>query len=293
MKNIACVYHIADNDGRASAAIVKHFFSSSQKSSTQIIDFIGWDYDMEIPILDAYDTVIICDLAFPYNIMKKLNKKSKLIWIDHHEAAINKMKDLMIEGNRSKDLSAAELTWLYFFPTKQVPQLIDVVGKVDTFRHIHEKEATTLLQIDYGLRTVAKTYIDMYEYLTEWAVSDKQELKEIGANVLSYLQTKFSGYIDSGIDLILPYKGQDLKTKCINSLEFNPNIFGYDFDLFGYDAFLTYQMSTDLYKFTLYTNDKVNAADFAISMGGGGHPKVAGFSVSMESIGEFFQKFKN
>ena len=54
-----CIYHIADHDGKGSAAIVKRLYPE--------IELLGLNHDMEIPFDDIkkHEKIIICDIALP------------------------------------------------------------------------------------------------------------------------------------------------------------------------------------------------------------------------------------
>ena len=62
-----CIYHIADHDGKGSAAIVKSKFPD--------IELMGLNHDMEIPYdeIEKHDKLVICDIALPVKYMLELN----------------------------------------------------------------------------------------------------------------------------------------------------------------------------------------------------------------------------
>lgn len=157
MKTV-CVYHRVDNDGWMSAAIVKHWFEEKQysltfkarqKSNSEIIpdtlDFVGYHYGDPIPDLSEYDKVIMCDISFPSEDFLKLYNQvnTNITVIDHHISAINELQELIDTGNIEKSLNglrdtnfaACELTWFYFFPTENIPEIVRLLGMYDSFRH--------------------------------------------------------------------------------------------------------------------------------------------------------------
>ena len=77
-----CVYHIADHDGKGSAAIVRSVYPE--------IEFIGMNHDMEVPYeqIRAHDKIIVCDYCLPMDFMDELNQTKDLTWIDHHISSI-------------------------------------------------------------------------------------------------------------------------------------------------------------------------------------------------------------
>ncbi len=77
-----CIYHIADHDGKGSAAIVKSVYPE--------IEFLGLNHDMETPreVINKHDKIIICDYCLPMDYMYELNQTKDLTWIDHHISAM-------------------------------------------------------------------------------------------------------------------------------------------------------------------------------------------------------------
>ena len=68
-----CIYHMADHDGKGSAAIVKSVYPDVQ--------FLPFNHDMEIPYeqIEQHDQIVICDIALDVDYMLKLNKTKDLI----------------------------------------------------------------------------------------------------------------------------------------------------------------------------------------------------------------------
>ena len=64
-----CIYHIADHDGKGSAAIVKSVYPE--------IEFMGLNHDMEIDYeeIEKHDKIVVCDISLPVDFMFKLSKE--------------------------------------------------------------------------------------------------------------------------------------------------------------------------------------------------------------------------
>lgn len=166
MKTI-CIYHRVDLDGWMSAAVVKKWFIEQNKEGYQItdknivqnedeqlednkLDMLGWHYGDLIPDLSKYDKVVMCDISFPAEYMldnlyqpdkgRKGAKPTKFIWIDHHKSAIDDWKNIrwtgvLYHGLLNTKFAACELTWMYFFPGEEMPEIVRLLGRYDCFGH--------------------------------------------------------------------------------------------------------------------------------------------------------------
>jgi oligoribonuclease NrnB/cAMP/cGMP phosphodiesterase (DHH superfamily) len=193
MKTI-CIYHSRDLDGWMSGAIVRKWFEEKYKDNNYHIKpygglevvgdvpeliMLGWDYGDEIPDLSEYDKVIMCDIAFPKEVMKLIAESTKdnFIWIDHHSSAINELEYLnyysykinnntaTLPGYRDTQFAACELTWKYFFPGKDMPELVRLLGRYDCFGHKGTDEERKILEFQYGARQVITNYDEAYKEL--------------------------------------------------------------------------------------------------------------------------------
>ena len=117
-----CIYHLADHDGKGSAAIVGQKFKG--------VEFFGLNHDMEIPLdlIEKHDKIVVCDISLPLDLMFELNETKDLTWIDHHASIIDEYDEKVrngakeIKGLRRNGTAAIMLTWEYYFPEKDVPQ---------------------------------------------------------------------------------------------------------------------------------------------------------------------------
>jgi oligoribonuclease NrnB/cAMP/cGMP phosphodiesterase (DHH superfamily) len=243
------------------------------------VQLIGWDYGMPIPSLNPQqeDVIIMVDISFPKLTMDPINELFDLIWIDHHISAIKDMEDLNIVGLRDTKFSACELTWKYFFPKEDMPELVRLIGRYDCFGHKGTEEEQLVLEFQYGARdyitdpetafialnrseklsTLDYIYNNgkvIYKYLCT-------EAKEIYSRIFS---VSFSGY----------------KFACVNQVRFNPINFGIDYHKDGYDGFACFHFQHGSWMFSLYNdNGLVDCSLIAKSLGGGGHKGAAGFRI--------------
>lgn len=333
MKTV-CIYHSIDLDGWMSAAIVKHWFESNKSKTNNdplkscnvykeqgcshvdgmlcntkecyilhsTLDFIGYNYGQPIPDLSQYDKVIMCDISFPKDEMIKLWDivgVENMIWIDHHISAIKEIQDTkwLWEGQQDTKFAACELTWKYFFPNEEMPEIVRLLGRYDCFGHKGTDEETKVLEFQYGARTYIKNYEDAYDFLVGNKVlqdsNDEPNTIEMmmlyGSSTYQYLCTEAKQAYKNGFDIkfMIPHpkyigEGQYKLVRfiCINKERFNPINFGIDYHKDGYDGAACFYFDGENYNFSLYNdNKKVDCSIIAKQFGGGGHAGAAGFRI--------------
>jgi len=132
-----CIHHNKDLDGFTSGAIVAKRFPDCK--------LIGWDYKDPIPWdkITYGEPVVMIDVSFPMVDMIKLLHISqyKLTIIDHH-ISFKKEFDASDHPNK-KDITyvyengkaACEIGWEYYFPGKDMPDAVRLLGQYDTWRN--------------------------------------------------------------------------------------------------------------------------------------------------------------
>lgn len=253
MKTV-CVYHSVDLDGWMSAAIVKHWFITTNKSynitdisnqkeliekekvsigvgvidfssdnKIEFLDFIAYNYGQPIPDLSEYDKVIMVDISFPKDEMKRISLESHLIYIDHHISAINDVRSLISENIRLDGLTdtkyaACELTWKYFIqgihgdPDKEsvnnpMPEIVRLLGRYDCFGYKRTDEEQKVLEFQYGARQIISNYEEAYEYLQKslnnYPISIEIVILEQGKSIYQYLYTEAKQTYKNGFEIKL------------------------------------------------------------------------------------------
>ncbi len=320
MKTI-CIYHSIDLDGWMSAAIIKLWnqkqnleMGKSEKFQDDNLDFLGFNYSDDIPDLSDYDRVIMCDISFPVEEMMSMHLTllNNFIWIDHHKSAINdiiKFYDEALEGgitdgdsivekygypmgNRKVDYAACELTWMLFFPTQEMPEIVRMLGRYDCFGHKGTNEEQEVLEFQYAARTVISNYEHAYYYLNSYLQDDRaiiEALPEDGSAIYGFLCTEAKQSYKNGFKIYLNepiFKDTELidvnvrKFICINKERFNPINFGINYHDEGYDGAACFHYANGMYNFSLYNdNGLVDCSVIAKNLGGGGHKGAAGFRV--------------
>ncbi len=320
-----CIYHSVDLDGWMSAAIVKHWFEyqpynikiSENTYGRDTIDFLGWKYGDNIPNLDEYDQVIMCDIVFPKEDMLHLwaTKGQNFIWLDHHKSAIDEMQNAHenissgaypIQGLRDTKFAACELAWKYFFPAETMPEIVRLLGRYDCFGHKNTDEETKVLEFQYGARQCISNYEEAYRYLIDEgmhfniAPNTIDIVWEKGKSIYQYLCTEAKQSYKNGFKVWFPdynllgapeHGGRGFDFICINKERFNPINFGIDYHKEGYDGVACFWYENGNWNFSLYNdNGLVDCSEIASQYGGGGHRSASGFIVKEE---EFFKIINN
>ena len=270
-----CIYHIADHDGKGSAAIVKYAHKDCE--------LLGYNYDREIPYeeIEKHQDIVICDISFPMEYMFKLHNEKNLIWIDHHASAmaaydeyLAKVGGLGIKGIRDTSCAAIEHTWRYFFPDKEMPLGIRLLSLNDIF-DLRDKRVRPF---EYAFQSlgVNRPYEKVWRDLFEGRI-DIDRMVEKGEAILSYIRHRdyrlvrnmaFEGTFDGMrfIAVNMPQAGTDF----FESLD---NIQNYDFMVsFSLNKRGKWNMSFRS------TTEEIDVSKIAAKFGGGGHKKASGAS---------------
>ena len=298
-QKILGVHHSADLDGLMSGAIIKYWANKQKKDLT----LIGWDYGQKIPdnILE-YDFVIMSDISFPKDTMKKLKEhyKDNFLWYDHHERTYTEMSDLKIGGNQTKDLSAQEITFNELLGDDfKMPNIVLNLGLYDSFRHFGTDMETKIFKHQLGARLLLKDFNGVYTSFV-YALNDKKYDDELNAKMIEYGDVL---YKQSELDAndVLNRLGYEKEIKGKKFFVYNKdrlNIFNFLKENQikelneKYHGVCSWQYYPDINKFkaSLYsqTNDmSIIAKEF----GGGGHAGASGFQT--DDVNVFINQAKN
>lgn len=278
-----CVFHYADLDGKASAAIVKY--------ALRDVELYGYNYGQPIPWEKLRNRdVIMVDISFqPFSEMEKLKGvTNSLVWIDHHEAAIveaNKAGWLRgvdgVSGIWETGVGACELTWRYYFPDNVLPISIKLLSLYDVWNH----EDPRVLQLQFGMRLE-----DTRPESVFW-VNEIFRYNEHGAGFCEPVRVMRNG------EVILQYQKQQneamakarsfateldgLRLIACNTGLNNSNLFDSVWDPNKYDAMCLFQWAPKeggQWTVSLYSQKKeINLGELCKKRGGGGHVGAAGF----------------
>ena len=280
-----CIYHIADHDGKGSAAIVKRKFPE--------IELLGLNHDMEIPYeeIEKHDKIIICDIALPIDYMFNLSKTKELTWIDHHASVINSYNDAIakgapeLDGLRRVGIAALRLTWEYFYPDKPEPEGVKLLGLNDIF----DLRDPRVRPFEYAFQSmgVNRPTDNTWDTLLDGTL-DINKAVEKGEAILSWVRNR-----NIRLSHSMAFESEYMGYKCICAnmpqgysefFDSVPNIKDYDF------MCNFYMNKNNLWNLSFYSHkDEVDVSKIAASLGGGGHVHAAGAS-KLNKLPEFLSK---
>jgi nanoRNase/pAp phosphatase (c-di-AMP/oligoRNAs hydrolase) len=270
-----CVYHIADHDGKGSAAVVKYAHKDCE--------LYGYNYDQEIPYeeIAKHDEVVICDISFPMEYMFELHRTKKLVWIDHHassiaqyDAYLEKEGGLGIVGSREVGTAAIELTWKYFFPTKDVPEGVKLLALNDLF-DLRDKRVRPF-EFAFQSLGVNRPYERVWRDLFEGKI-DINLMVEKGNAILSYIKHR-----DYRLSRNMCFEGtyNGLRFIAANMAQAGSDFFDSLDNIKNYDFMVSFCLNKrSKWNFSFRTTrDDVDVSAIAANFGGGGHKKASGAS---------------
>lgn len=275
-KNTFVLFHANCFDGTgAKYAAWKKF----KDNATYIPVQYGSPFPKEVN-LTPETTIYILDFSYPRETLLEIEAQvQELIVLDHHETAQQALADLpFAKFDMSK--SGAVLAWEYFFPSREVPMILQYVQDRDLWKWKLDNtkkvtEALPLLQGD----------MELWDQLRDsWALS---ELIDIGDHLIVYNQLKINSALKS--IKILPYQGYKigvantttLTSEIGNAVCLSPDL--------GVDFSLTYFVSTNAEAVLSFRSvGDMNVATLAKQLGGGGHKNAAGAKVGLDFLKDLY-----
>lgn len=285
-----CIYHHSDLDGLTSAAIMKLKYPD--------IKLIGYDYGEPFPEIPDGEEVMMADVCFEdlkaeckFQPMIDLAKGRKFTWIDHHTSAIKeyeKSKEAQESFKAVTDstISACEGVWKYLFPDEEIPLMVHLLGKYDTFRKEDEfdyyrRSPVTFqdaLEFQMGMRSSKRYSIDwICEFLSSHRTRSVDNIFEDGKSILEYQQADSKEQCKRAFET----EFEGLRAICLNTGSLGSTVFDSVYDPNKHDVMIPFRFNGKQWIFSLYTDKEIDLSVIAKEkFGGGGHKKACGFQVN-------------
>lgn len=268
-----------DNDGKFAAAVVRYAYPDAKIYTTTYGRDIDLDFCLE-------SRVFVLDFSLPIEVMRELDAKYDLVWIDHHPVInIYKQAGFDPDGLRATEHSAAYLTWQYLFPDKAVPLVLKYVSDYDIWTHKYPESllfnyGSSLCYLNPCSYRSADNFAELFERDEDVAVVARN-----GAKIKDYvnLRNKCTRHECAFESVLDGHKAIACHACGVNSLLFYDENGELDARFKEYDpaVLIVYSFNTDTaqWRVSLYSpkNSAVDVGVLATKYGGGGHPGAAGF----------------
>ena len=266
-----CFYHSADLDGHCSGALIKRFYDLCELIPINYGDKFPWE------TIGEQEMVFMVDFSLqPFEEMLRLADRANLIWIDHHETAIQdyRMTGWSIEGVRENGKAACELVWEYLFSGEEMPDAVRLLGRYDVLDLDYSND---VMPFQYGMRRYDTDPRRALALWTDLLCGDLVLVERIiqeGQSILSHETASNAKYAGAfafetefeGLSAIAMNRGQ------LGSLAFESV-----FDPDKHDIMIGFVRRMGQWTVTLYSRDGINVGEIAKKYGGGGHANAAGF----------------
>lgn len=322
MKRI--VFYHTDLDGHCAGALAYRHLKKLKDIDIELIG-INYGHSFPWNKIDEDTEVWMVDFCLqPFDQMIRLKEEAgDLYWIDHHtkgsiidadeaglrDPALKKydkqrslkeacsmatrvhettypyIKGLQLIGNNEGGFSGCELTWIYCFPYKPMPEFVHLLGYYDVWQVDDAAKRKKALELQFGMRLA-----DSFPELPIWddlLEDDRDESRSMNKIMLS-------SFIDTG-KLVLRYKAQQdkiyirvcgfrtemdgLKLLAVNRMLTNSQLFeSSEHDHPDVDAWCAFGWRRGQWHVSLYKDwDGIDLSEVCAKYGGGGHPNASGF----------------
>jgi hypothetical protein len=233
-------------------------------------------YQQPVPDLKGGSEVYILDFSYPKEILKDLmTSHAQVVVLDHHKTALNELSGF---SNAIFDLTkcGARLTWEYFYSNEPVPLIVKHIEDRDLWKFdLPETKALTMALWHHCTLDNPKSWLPLLTEIPTELYSLGQILLEVQASQIEkqlayvYLAT----LPDSSTFIPMLNSALEVSETGHAMNEAYPET--------PYSCCWT--QTGDKIKASLRTNkSEVDVGLIAKAYGGGGHPKAAGFVMSVK-----------
>lgn len=278
---IAVIYHRSDWDGLACRYIAQQVFPQAA--------FFGWHYGDAVPNVDGFTKIFVMDISI-IQLFDRPEIASKIVWIDHHQTAIDQFENVKFLSKLClSGVAACRLAWQYFhcplyrFDWKisdyreryvNEPNLIRWIGEHD----VADRRDPLAAVVNVGMNVVEQDALIRYLNqspddrvdLESRVLSHGQVAIKIQSNLFNQIAS--SAYKISWMNrdwwvINTPLKGSQ-QFECLDKRD--------------RECFLRWSYDGKIVDVSLYTDNKnIDLSIIAKRLGGGGHPGACGFRCSL------------
>lgn len=226
--------------------------------------------------LEPGEEVVIVDFSFaPPAMAKLLGRTDRVVWIDHHATAASYDYGRTIAGVRNleeKGPAACELTWSFFYPGKEMPLAVRLVGDRDCWRW------------EYGALTA-----QFHERMKAGPHGPREAvwaslLGPLGSSVVQRLAAEGKVALDWRDQFTGNFRQYGFESELDGQPVFVMNLYTLGSDMFGpalmekYPVCAAFVFDGERYVVSVYTaRADIDLGAICKKRGGGGHRQAAGF----------------
>ena len=281
-------YHRTDFDGQAAGAIARHYYEGLDiEVVMHPSDYVD---DINVPDPGPDEAIACVDFSFDVATTRRLADSGRFVWIDHHKTAIEKIEKAdppieFIKGSRKDGTAACVLCWKYFFPERDVPAYIWLLGKYDVWDQSDMSAwENSMLPLQSGMRqttwrpNIEEDYARWRSLFTVPEVNAEAVMVEFirqGRSILKYVRQQDAvaakaGCYEATID--------GHPAIVINKGGTNSEFFKSVKDPAKHEVMAAWSYNGKKFRVTLYAvNPEFDVSEIAKKFGGGGHKGAAGF----------------
>lgn len=279
------IYHNNCSDGFTSAAIAQKYFD---KTAEYIPGIYG-----ELPPDVTNKNVYFVDFSYSADIIKDMLLKANHIYlIDHHITAINSLQQFFNHPKFTAfvDLkrSGAMLTWNYFFPQQEAPDLVKYVQDRDLWNWALPYTNEYLMALELSEFTFEQYYNYLKDSINQHNKSHTNELINTGITVAKYYEQVVKNICkDQYFINYLNYTNIPI-VNCTS--RFSSHVGNTLAKAYPYLFSIMYEIHGNFVHLSFRSVDTgVDVSEIAKNLGGGGHKLASGAKIPIE---KFLQLFK-
>lgn len=276
------VYHFPCSDGHAAAWVVRLKYPNAK--------FVGCKAGCA-PTVELGKFIVFVDLTPPADFIHRcLNDGKKVSILDHHESAEKILFKFEQDSNfgytLDKTRSGCQLAWDYFNTTQSIrPWFIDYIADRDLWKF----ELPDSKEINAGLHyTDDFTFERLDRLYSEEKEMSMKRMKEIGKVIIDLQSSEIDSAKRRAVRAKFMWKNEILYIWIVGNAsklrsEIGAALVQTPFEDGTFPAFSAtyeYDLKSDEWWISLRGGDNSpNLSDITMSLGGGGHPKAAGFTI--------------
>lgn len=282
-KSVWVICH-SDLDGVCSGAVVRSRYPNCNVMIT------NYGRNRSLFKIKPYDMVFVTDFSLTLDEFYRLRQKNcEIIWIDHHKDNYETLQHQGWDcpGLRRDDWCGAALTWIFLnpdVPTEAMPDCIKLVNDYDLWKF--EDPRTKDFSYGSGLYDIRPGNLSGDEFWKALFAGDQDRMNlvlKFGAHVRKYVELAQDTYCnDCAYYTQLPTPEGPKNILALTVRAGNSSVFD-RMDKKNVDAVFTGQYVSNIgcYRCSMYSPDNIKEIlPIVKMMGGGGHPKAAGFEAN-------------